>query len=123
VVDAKRYAGLIRIRDRGGLFKRDDRLYVGSRDCSKLADNMAWQIGAVRGALDSAGTDFAGIPVEPVLCFVGGEWPLLFPPTVYKGVRLEGMRSIKKLVTGSELLDVNQIERVSHFLATAFPPK
>jgi hypothetical protein len=123
MVDAKRYAGLIRIRDRGGLFKRDDRLYVGSRDCSKLADNMAWQIGAVRGALDSAGTDFAGIPVEPVLCFVDGEWPLLFPPTIYKGVRLEGMRSIKKLVTGSELLDVNQIERVSHFLATAFPPK
>ncbi len=31
VVDAKSYEGLIRIRDRGGLFRSDDRLYVGRR--------------------------------------------------------------------------------------------
>src|SRR5438105_10193144 len=47
VVDAKRYEGLIRIRERGGLFKRDERLYVGCRDCSNLATNMEWQVAAV----------------------------------------------------------------------------
>ena len=33
VVDAKRYDGHLRIRDRGGLFRTDERLYVGGRDC------------------------------------------------------------------------------------------
>src|ERR1700674_5275724 len=37
VVDAKLYAGTIRVRDVGGLFKREERLYVGRRDCSRLA--------------------------------------------------------------------------------------
>ena len=54
VVDAKHYAGLIQIRDRGGLFNRDERLYVGSRDCSDLATSMSWQTSAVREALASA---------------------------------------------------------------------
>src|SRR4029077_16521304 len=76
VVDAKRYEGLIRIRDRGGLFKRDERLYVGSRDCSHLATNMEGQVAAVRAVLVSAGVDLAVVPVTPVLCFVDGEWPI-----------------------------------------------
>lgn len=42
VVDAKRYDGLIRVRDVGGLFKTNERLYVGRRalahrsPCSQL---------------------------------------------------------------------------------------
>jgi hypothetical protein len=41
VVDAKRYQGSLRIRDVGGFFHTDNRLYVGRRDRSHLADNMA----------------------------------------------------------------------------------
>ena len=89
VVDAKRYRGLIRIRDRGGLLRADRRLYVGSRDCSRLAENMGWQVEAVKSIVQSAGLD-AMPPVIPVLCFIDGEWPLLFPPETYEGVRLEG---------------------------------
>ena len=37
---AKRYKGRLQIRDKGGLFRTDNRLYVGGRDCSRLADNM-----------------------------------------------------------------------------------
>jgi hypothetical protein len=122
-VDAKRYEGLIHILDRGGLLNRDERLYVGSRDCSELASNMTWQISAVREALASAGVNPSAVPTTPVLCFVDGEWPLLLPPKIYKGVRLEGKRSIKKLVTGSRVLDAPQIERISRILAVAFPPK
>ena len=123
VVDAKRYEGLIRIRDRGGLFERDERLYVGSRDCSHLATNMEWQIAAVREVLLSAGVDLAVVPLIPVLCFVDGEWPMLLPPESYRGVRLEGKRSIKKLVGGRKLLASDQIERISRSLALAFPAK
>ena len=123
VVDAKRYEGLIRIRDRGGLFRRDERLYVGSRDCSRLATNMDWQVAAVRGVLRSAGVDLTVVPLTPVLCFIDGEWPILLPPESYQGVRLEGKRSIKKLVGGRQVLDRDQIERISRSLAVAFPVK
>lgn len=123
VVDAKHYAGLIQIRDRGGLFSRDERLYVGSRDCSELAANMGWQVSAVLTAIESAGPQFSGLPVTAVLCFIDGEWPLLMPPESYKGVRLEGKKSIKKLLTRAQVLDHEQIERVSRVLAVAFPAK
>ena len=89
----------------GGWFKTDLRLYVGSRDCSKLAENMRWQVEAVQAALESAG--FAGMLATPVLCFVDGEWPLISPSESYQGVRLEGKRSIKKLVTSSTGLSGN----------------
>ena len=123
VVDAKRYEGLIRIRYRGGLFSRDDRLYVGSRDCSALAENMGWQISAVKNVLVSAGADLSSVPVTPVLCFVDGEWPLLMPPESYKGVQLEGTRSLKNLVSRSRMLDAGQIERIGRVLSVAFPAK
>ena len=123
VVDAKRHEGLIRIRDRGGLFSRNERLYVGSRDCSALATNMAWQVSAVREALESTGPELHGVQVTPVLCFVDGEWPVLLPPESYMGVRLEGKRSIKKLVSGSGVLNRDKIDRIGRILAVAFPAK
>jgi hypothetical protein len=122
IVDAKHYKGEIRIRDVGGLFKTDNRLYVGGRDCSHLADNMGWQIQAVLHALQGAG--FEPVPqIIPVLCFVDGEWPLLFPPDKYKGVLLEGKGSIKKRVTAQQLLQPELVGRIHHALAVAFPPK
>jgi hypothetical protein len=122
VVDAKHYKGLIQIRDVGGWFKTDKRLYVGGRDCSHLAENMGWQVEAVQRAIFAGG--FEPIPpITPVLCFVDGDWPLLFPPEEYKGVRLEGIRSIKRLVAGIRVLESDVIVRVCHALALAFPPK
>ena len=123
VVDAKRYQGLIRIRDRGGFFRRDDRLYVGSRDCSALATNMDWQISAVKNALTAGDIDVSAVPVTPVLCFADGDWPLIRPPESFKGVRLEGKRSIKSLVGGSRLLDDDRVERIAQILDIAFPAK
>jgi hypothetical protein len=122
VVDAKRYEGTIRIRDVGGLFKRNERLYVGRRDCSHLAESMSWQVDAVARGLAAAKSE--PFPtITPVLCFVRGEWPLLFPPEAYRGVRLEGTRSIKKLITGERVLDDAAIDRLTRLLAVALPPK
>lgn len=122
VVDAKHYKGLIQIRDVGGWFKTDKRLYVGGRNCSHLVDNMGWQVEAVQRAIVAGGFDPIP-PITPVLCFVDGDWPLLFPPEEYKGVRLEGMRSIKKQVAGVRVLESEVIARIHHALAIAFPPK
>jgi hypothetical protein len=122
VVDAKLYRGLIQVRDIGGLFKSDKRLFVGRRDCSHLAQNMGWQVDAVKKAIAAAGLQ-PPPPVIPVLCFVDGEWPLLWPPEEFQGVRLEGKKSVKKLVTASQLLDPSAIARAHHVLAIAFPAK
>src|SRR5258708_4851145 len=103
VVDAKLYKGLIEVRDVGGFFKSDLRLFVGRRDCSQLAQNMGWQVGAVQRALVGAG--FEPMPlVRPVLCFVDGDWPMFSPPSEYQGVCLEGKRSIRKLISDRQLL-------------------
>ena len=114
VVDAKRYQGLIQIR-RG-------RLYVGRRDCSRLAENMNWQVRAVFNVLETADLPVVP-PVVPVLCFVDGEWPLIRPPESYESVRLEGKRSIRKLVTRANYLDPAGIRDFAGLLHRAFPPK
>lgn len=122
VIDAKHYAGLIHVRHRGSFLIGDECLYVGSRDCSQLAANMAWQVQVIRDVLDSI-PDSRSIAILAVLCFVDGEWPLFMPPESYKGVRLEGLRSIKTLLANPGPLGSDQIARINRALSIAFPSK
>ena len=122
VVDAKRYSGVIRIRDRGPLLQRDDRLYVGGRDCSKLADGLVWQVEAVRQALATSRLD-GDIPVMPVLCFIGAEWPLLRPPTAFRGVLLEGPRTLRKRLVERSIVSPSDVQRLGAILAAGLPAK
>jgi hypothetical protein len=121
VVDAKRYEGRIEIRNHGWLLRPDERLHVGRRDCSALADNMGWQVAAVETALRSAGVEPMP-PVTPVLCFIDGDWPLIAPPDVFRGVRLESARSLSKRLAW-EALDEAAIARLARILAAALPPR
>jgi hypothetical protein len=99
----------------------DDRLYVGRRDCTKDVDGMSWQVAIVEDALRAAAVH--PIPlVTAVLCFIGADWPLIGAPNVFKDVRLESERSIKKLVVGTSL-DTTQIDRLYQILARALPAK
>jgi hypothetical protein len=120
VVDAKRYDGRLQIRDKGGLFRTDERLYVGGRDCSRLADNMAWQVSAVETLLESVEHKVA---VTPVLCFLGVDWPLIFRPDSYRGVRLDDPKSLRKLITATQALNTAEIDTLARILATGFPAK
>jgi hypothetical protein len=124
VVDAKRYTGQIHLRDVGGLFRSDRRLYVGRRDCSDLTDAVASQVAVVEAALEGAGIE--PLPaVTPVLCFVDGDWPLFRPPDSFRGVRLESPRSLCRLVGEAQdtALDVSTVTRLVQFLATALPAR
>ena len=120
VVDAKHYDGRLRIRDKGGLFRTDNRLYVGGRDCSHLADNMAWQIKAVETLLAPVEVT---MPVTPVLCFIDVDWPLLFAPNSFRGVRLEDPKSLRKLIIATPALDAAAIDKFARILAAGFPAK
>ena len=83
VVDAKKYSGAVEVRDRGGLFRVDEQLYVNGRNCSKLVDGVLGQMDVVRTALADAVPE---VPVRGVLCFIGGEWGWRMRPKVVKGV-------------------------------------
>ena len=83
VIDAKKYTGAIEVRNNGGLFRVDERLYVNGRDRSKLVDGVLGQVDVVRTAL---GEDFADVPIRGVLCFVGCEWGWIMKQKRVKGV-------------------------------------
>lgn len=83
VIDAKCYKGQVARRDVGGWFSSDMRLYVGTRNCTKLVAAMAEQVAAVRTA---TGKDWAGVPVRPMLCFVDAEWGWFAKPFQLQGV-------------------------------------
>ena len=88
VVDAKNFSGVVEVKNVGGIFRTELRLYVGGRDRSKLADGLGWQLTAVRAALGAAGIQPLP-PITPVLCFIGARWPRFRPPNEFEGVRLE----------------------------------
>ena len=94
VIDPKRYRGEV-TRDVGGWFSIDVRLYVGRRDCMKLVTAMSKQVDAVREAL---GSDWAAVPVRPVLCFVGAEWPLFAKPFKLQGVLVTWPKALAELL-------------------------
>ncbi len=121
VVDAKNYTGTVEIKNVGGIFRTELRLFVGGRDRSKLADAFGWQLTAVRGAL---GADVHPLPpVVPVLCFVGARWPRFRRPTEFDGVRLESPESLKGLLLESAVLDDRAIDEVARVLSVALPLK
>ncbi|MCU1461802.1 MAG: hypothetical protein JWO37_1877 [Acidimicrobiales bacterium] len=98
VIDAKRYSGQVAKKDVGGWFTADERLYVGRRDCTKLVVAMAKQVEVVRQAL---GDDLPGVPVHPLLCFVGAEWGWFAKPFVLQGVTVAWPSAAAGLVSSS----------------------
>lgn len=98
VIDAKRYKGLVAHKDVGGWFSSDSRLYVGRRDCTKLAVAMSKQVAAVRTAL---GHDWTEVPVRPLLCFVDAEWPWFAKPFELRGVVVTWPRAARELLVRS----------------------
>lgn len=83
VIDAKKYTGVIEVRNVGGLFRPDERLYVNNRDRSKLVDGVLGQVDVVRTALAE---DFGDVPIRGVLCFIGCEWGWIMKQKHVKGV-------------------------------------
>lgn len=85
VVDAKKYSGRLEVRDVGGIFRLDERLYVAGRDRSKTIDGVLGQVEVVRAAL---GDEFGEVPVRGVLCFIGCDWGFRLKAKELRGVRI-----------------------------------
>lgn len=118
VVDAKEYRGLVELRDRGGWFKSDLRLYVGGRDRSKVVAGVVWQRSVVKVALGDP-----AIPVQSALCFVEAEWRLFQRPFRVDGVWVTWPKQLGALILETGRLDGGQIEHTAGLLARRFPPR
>ena len=75
VIDAKNYQGKVERRDLGGWSKVDNRLYVAGRNRSRLVEGLAWQIDAVKAALDDN-----DVFIHAALCFTDASWKLFAKP-------------------------------------------
>src|SRR5262245_44578285 len=110
VIDAKYYKdALVKVVDRGSIFRSDLRLTVGGHIKSKLAFDMDWQMKAVTDAFLRAGID----PVPPttaVLCFIEATFPHLGRPKEFSGVRIESERSIVKVFAEPAVLPPPEID-------------
>ena len=118
VIDAKKYTGRVEHRDVGGFFKTDLRLYVGGRDQAKLADGLAWQIDAVRKALEGA-----EVPIHAALCFVEAEWGFFQKPFRHNGVWVTRSKKLADMIAEPGPLTPTDVAEVARRLATALPPQ
>ncbi|MCC5953173.1 MAG: NERD domain-containing protein [Acidimicrobiia bacterium] len=118
VIDAKKYTGEIEVRDVGGLFRLDERLYVNRRDRTKLVDGVLGQIEVVRGAM---GEEFAHVEVQGVLCFIGCEWGWIMRKKRVKGVTALWPKALADHVAAPGHLD-DEIEAVANHLRSRLRP-
>ena len=121
VVDAKKYAGKVEKRDVGGFFKRDERLFVGRRDCSRLLEGIQKQLAVVRSVLQRS-TELSDLPVSGALCFVGAEWSLFARPMQLDGVTVTWPKALVETFEKQQLLSAERIKTVARLLAEGLPP-
>lgn len=122
VIDAKRYRGLVHLRDVGTWRKPDHRLYVGERDRTKLVTGVTSQVVAVKAVLNDLGHD---VPVQGRLCFVEAEWKMFAKPFVVHDIEISGPKSLARLLCQNISpceLDQEQISAIADDLDRVLPP-
>jgi hypothetical protein len=121
VIDAKRYVNKrVERRDVGGLFRTDERLFVGGRDHTGLAVDMGAQVQAVTGAVGDLLPD--GATVRAALCFVESNWAWMAKPFFVRGVTVTWPRALSKILTPTGPIDPDRAADIVAALARALPP-
>ena len=121
VIDAKRYKGRPRLQVDGGLFRpRTERMFVGSRDCTKLVAGVQWQAELVRDAL--SGHDIGDATILGKLCFVDADWPLVGGAFKICGVEALWPKALRKQLLQAGPLSAAQVGDLHRHIAAAFPP-
>jgi len=121
VIDPKRYKGKVERRDVSGFFQeKDERLFVGGRDRSKLVEGVLWQMERVQSAIADALPGLE-IPVTGTLCFVDAEWSLFQRPMTFSGVTVLRPKELMKVLEKPGGLSREQVKQLADILAAKFP--
>lgn len=120
VIDAKKYKGRPSLRIEGGFLRpRVEKLMIGSRDQTRLADGVTGQVGKVRAALQAA--NLGEVPVAGMLCFVEADWPLIGGDFTISNIRVLWPKKAASEITRLGPLDSEVTHRTHRALAKAFP--
>lgn len=120
VIDAKVRPGKrLELRNKGGLFARDERLIIGGRDETKLVESMGWQVETVRQSCADLLVDAV---VQPALCFVDATvgWLDRQPWTV-RGVVVCWRAVLPELLLRPGPLDGRRMSELAERIATRLP--
>lgn len=117
VIDAKNYDGRVELRDVGGWFKTDQRLYIGGRDRTKLIGGLDWQVAVVEECVAEL-----DVHVLPILCLVRGwgRWQKSFE---IDGTFVTWSAELARWIAEPGPLSAEMVELVTARLASALPTK
>jgi len=104
VIDAESDRGKVRGRDVGDSSLRDYRLYVGGRDRTRLIEQLAYQVKAVRSALGSS-----ELPVRAALCFTDATWKLFARPSLFGDVCVTRPEALIRQIAAQGPLDKHDV--------------
>jgi hypothetical protein len=107
----------VELRDVGGWFRVDRRLYVAGRDRTKLVGGLDWQVNAVETCLAEM-----EVPVKPVLCFVKG-WGRWQKPSEIDDTLVIWSAKLAEWIAEPGPLDAATVKRLAALLAEVFPAK
>ncbi|MEP7113565.1 MAG: nuclease-related domain-containing protein [Ilumatobacteraceae bacterium] len=119
VVAANEYDGRIELRDVGGWFSMDERLYVAGKDRTNLVDSIDRQVIAVENVLAKEGLDM--VPVHAALCFVNSEWGWFAKPFSLNGVWVTWAQKLTELVMDWTVIPNAELERLARVVGTGLP--
>lgn len=121
VVDAKAYTGRVVQRPIGPIWRRDNEVFVGGRNRTKLAKSVEHQLDAVIAAVRSD-ESLNDVPIFGALCFLDSEWGLTdFPFNVGKAwVTYPG--ALRKALKKKGSLPREMMEQVARRLDLSLPP-
>ncbi|MHB1873401.1 MAG: nuclease-related domain-containing protein [Streptosporangiaceae bacterium] len=116
VIDAKRYSGRPHLKADGGFWQEHtEKLMVGSRDHTALADGVLRQVASIRSVL---GHD-PQLPIRGFLCFIDADWPLT--GRAIRTVTVLWPKNLASIITGPGPLSEASIAAAHQRLAAAFP--
>jgi hypothetical protein len=119
VVDAKAYSGEVKRKTVGGLLSAEQRLYVGSRDCTKLLTSARKQLDVVANAL--GGGRAGDLPLRAAICFVGSQWGWFSKPFELHHVLVTWPDKLVERIREPGPLEADAVEWAAARLAVALP--
>ena len=111
------YDGRVELRDVGGWFRVDKRLFIGGRDRTKLIDGLDWQVAVVEACVADL-----EVSVRPILCLVKG-WGRWQKPLEIDGAFVTWSAELADWIAEPGPLNADTIERVRARLARALPAR
>ena len=112
VIDAKTRPGLVEVgadKSGGAAFEW---LRVDGQDRTRDVDAMSWQYEVVVRAINDS--EFAGVPVVPLLCYTNADWGELDEAVEVCRIKVGWPQEIARLIAAAAaVIDLERVERLA----------